>query len=243
MSEPRLSAAQMARSGRLDALRGGWMLWMAAFHFAFDLAYFRLIEANFYTDPLWTTQRTLILSGFLFLAGVGQGLALQALQSPRRFWQRWAQVAGAAVLVSAGSALMFPNSWISFGVLHAFAVMLPLLRWGASRWSIPVVLSLAVLCVAAPLLWQHPVFDSRWTNWVGLTTRKPITEDFVPLLPWAAPLLLGLLAARSGHIQQWLQGATPRALGPVARLGQWPLSFYLLHQPVLIGGLLLWQWM
>lgn len=241
MPKPPSAPAQIARSGRLDALRGSWMLWMAAFHFAFDLAYFRLIDANFYTDPLWTTQRTLILSGFLFLAGVGQGLALQALQSPRRFWQRWAQVAGAAVLVSAGSAVMFPNSWISFGVLHAFAVMLPLLRWGVSRWSSPVVLGVALLCVLAPLLWQHPVFDSRWTNWVGLNTHKPITEDYVPLLPWAAPLLLGLVAARGRRVQAWLQGQAPAAMRPVGRLGQWPLSFYLLHQPVLIGGLLLWQ--
>jgi len=30
-------------------------------------------------------------------------------------------------------------------------------------------------------------------------------------------------------------------LGPLAALGRWSLSFYMLHQPVLIGGLLLAQ--
>ena len=63
----------------------------------------------------------------------------------------------------------------------------------------------------------------------------------MPLLPWAAPLVLGLVAARSARFQAWLQGPVPARMRPVARLGQWPLSFYLLHQPVLIGGLLLWQ--
>src|SRR3990167_8853619 len=53
------------RFDRLDRLRGLALLWMAAFHFCFDLANWRLIQANFYADPLWTTQRTCILSLFL----------------------------------------------------------------------------------------------------------------------------------------------------------------------------------
>ncbi len=224
-----------SRYERLDALRGSWMLWMAAFHFCFDLAWFRITAWNFYADPVWTGQRVAILSGFLFWAGLGQGLAQG--QSPARFWRRWAQVAGAALLVSLGSWLAFPNSFISFGVLHAFAVLLPLARFGFARWHTAVLLLLAAAVLALPLVVQHPVFDSRLTNWVGLVKRKPITEDYVPLLPWAAPLLLGLVAARSPSMRAWLAGDAPAAL---VRLGQWPLGFYLLHQPLFIGGLWVW---
>jgi uncharacterized membrane protein len=227
-------ASPVGRLPRLDALRASWMLWMAAFHFCFDLAHFRLADWNFYADPFWTLQRTLILSGFLFWAGLGQGLARQ---SATAFWRRWAQVAGAALLVSAGSALMFPRSWISFGVLHAFALLLPLARWLA-RAPAPGLLALAAAALLLPWGAPHPLFDSRWGNWTGLVTRKPVTEDFVPLLPWAAPLLLGLLAARLAGLRRWLAGSAPAAL---VRLGRWPLGFYLLHQPLLIGGLLLWQ--
>lgn len=226
------------RLQRLDALRASWMLWMAAFHFCFDLAWFRITDWNFYADPRWTLQRTLILSGFLFWAGLGQGLAQQAGQGAARFWRRWAQVAGAALLVSAGSWLAFPQSYISFGVLHAFALMLPLLRFGAPLLGTPALLALALLAIALPQLLQHAWFDSRWTNWLGLVTRKPVTEDYVPLLPWAAPLLLGLVAARQRRLQRLLQGGAPRWL---VGLGRWPLSFYLLHQPLLIGALWLWQ--
>ncbi len=222
------------RQDRLDALRGVWMLWMAAFHFCFDLANFRLTDWNFYTDPVWTVQRSLILSGFLFFAGWGQGLALQAGQSAERFWRRWLQIAVAAALVSAGSMLIFPRSWISFGVLHAFVVLLPLLRFGAARFPSWAVFALAALAVLLPLWLQDPIFDNRWLNGIGLVTRKPITEDYVPLLPWAGPMLLGLLASRHLH---W-QGRAPAAL---VQIGRWPLLFYLLHQPLFIGGLLLWQ--
>jgi len=37
----------------------------------------------------------------------------------------------------------------------------------------------------------------------------------------------------------WMAGAVPAALRPLALLGRWSLSFYMLHQPVLIGALLL----
>lgn len=229
------------RYERLDALRGGWMLWMAGFHFCFDLAWFRLTGWNFYEDPLWTTQRTLILSGFLFWAGLGQGLARQAGQDAGRFWRRWAQVAGAALLVSLGSWWMFPASFISFGVLHAMAVLLPLARWAALRLSTPVLVLLVAAASLLPLAVQHPFFDTRWTNWLGLVTHKPVTEDFVPLLPWAAPLLMGVLAARSPALLHWLARPLSPALGRLAALGRWPLLFYLLHQPLLIGALSLWQ--
>ena len=118
------SLSPAPRYDRLDALRGLALVWMAVFHFCFDLAHARLIDANFYRDPFWTTQRTLILSLFLLCAGAGQAIATAQGQSWPRFWRRWAQVAGCAVLVSAGSYVMFPRSYIYFGVLHGMAVML-----------------------------------------------------------------------------------------------------------------------
>ncbi|MDP3084003.1 MAG: heparan-alpha-glucosaminide N-acetyltransferase [Rubrivivax sp.] len=232
-----------ARWDRLDALRGLAMVWMALFHLSFDLNHFGLLSPtqNFYTDPVWTGQRTAIVSLFLFSAGLGQAAALQAGQPAARFWRRWAQVAGCALLVSAGSALMFPRSWISFGVLHGIAVMLLCCRLAAplrgGLWA------LGAVAIALPWLLQHPFFDSRWTNWVGLVTRKPVTEDFVPVLPWLGVMLWGLAAGR------WLQSSRPVVLAgalapmlrPLAALGRWPLLFYMLHQPVLIGAVLGWR--
>jgi uncharacterized membrane protein len=223
----------LSRSDRLDALRGAAMAWMAAFHLGFDLDHFGWIQQDFYRDPVWTWQRTCIVSLFLFCAGAGQALAVQGGQAAARFWRRWAQVAGCALLVSIGSWFMFPNSWISFGVLHGMALMLVLLRLGLARLPGAVLLLLALLAVALPQFVQHPLFDTRWTNWVGLVTHKPVTEDYAPVLPWFGVMLLGYVVTRA-RPQMW-QGGAPR---PLAVLGRWSLSFYMVHQPVLIGLLM-----
>ena len=57
----------------VDALRGLAMVWMTVFHFCFDLNHFGYIRQNFYDDPVWTWQRTCILSLFLFTASFGPG--------------------------------------------------------------------------------------------------------------------------------------------------------------------------
>jgi uncharacterized membrane protein len=229
-----------ARFERLDALRGVAMVWMALFHLAFDLNHFGWLQPrqNFYTDALWTVQRSAIVSLFLFCAGLSLAAALHAGQSRPKFWKRWAQIAACALLVSIGSALTFPKSWISFGVLHGIAAMLVLARLASplKGWLWP----LGLVCVVLPLWLQHPFFDSRATNWVGLVTRKPVTEDFVPLLPRLGVMLFGLAAgqwllrARAA----WLSGTLPAPARPLALLGRWSLSFYMLHQPVLIGLLM-----
>jgi uncharacterized membrane protein len=230
------------RFDRLDALRGAAIVWMAVFHFCFDLNYYRLLDPvqNFYGDRFWTVQRALIVTMFMFVAGLSQAVALDAGQGWPRFWKRWAQIAACAALVSAGSALMFPKSWISFGVLHGFAVMLVLARAAAPLrgWSWP----LGLLLVLLPQVVQHPLFDTRLTNWIGLVTRKPVTEDFAPLMPWLGVMLWGLAAGRWLLARQRgvLAGGLPALLQPLATLGRWSLSFYMLHQPVLIGAILAW---
>ncbi len=216
------------------------MVWMMAFHFSFDLNHLGWLSTpqNFYRDPFWASQRTLIVSLFLLCAGLGQAVALQAGQGWPRFWRRWACIVGCALLVSAGSALMFPKSWISFGVLHGIALMLVLARWAAplGMWLWPA----GALAVVLPRLLQHPVFDSRLTNWVGLVTHKPITEDFVPLLPWLGVLLWGVAAGQWLLLQRpgLLAGALPNKLAGLAWLGRWPLTVYMLHQPLFLGALM-----
>lgn len=234
------------RFDRLDALRGLAMVWMTVFHFVFDLRYFRLVAQDVYRDPFWTWQRTLIVSLFLLCAGLGQAMASAQRQSWQRFWRRWGQVAGAAALVTVGSWLMFPHSFIYFGVLHGLALMLILVRltahWGNWLWPLGA-LAIASKFVAEGLLQTGPLapwaddFNSMRWNWLGWISQKPVTEDYVPLFPWLGVMWWGA-AAGAWLIQKqpdWLARPLPQALRVLAKLGRWSLSYYLLHQPVMIA--------
>lgn len=241
--------ARVGRLDRLDALRGLAMVWMTAFHFSFDLNYFGWIRQDFYRDPVWTWQRTVILSLFLLCAGAGQAIASHQGQSWPRFWRRWAQVAGCALLVSAGSYVMYPQSFIYFGVLHGIAVMMLIVRltagWGAWLWLLGA-LAIALKFVAAGAIEGDAALqflNTKPWSWLGLISVKPVTEDYVPLIPWLAVMWWGAAAATWSLRQRpWLLTAPlPRPLRWLALLGTWSLLYYLLHQPLMIGALELVQ--
>lgn len=238
-----------ARNGSVDALRGFAVLWMTVFHFAFDLNHFGFIHQDFYTSPLWTTQRTCILSLFLFCAGLGQSLAVASGQTWGKFWRRWVQIAGCAALVSIGSVFMFPQSWIYFGVLHGMAVMLLISRltgrWRQWLWLAGAV-AIGVGLLAQPAHAMFPqlvVLNQKVLSWIGFVSQKPITEDFVPVLPWLGVLWWGMAAGQLAIARGWLTMARPNrsgaALRALAFIGRWSLTWYMVHQPLLIGLLTL----
>ena len=248
--------APTPRFAAVDMLRGLAMVWMTAFHFCFDLQYFGYWRADLLHDPFWTLQRTAIVSLFLLCAGLGQAIALQQGQGWRRFARRWGQIAGCALLVSAGSYAMFPQSYIYFGILHGMALMLLLLRAAAPRLG-HALLPLGALALALPwaAAWAHgqwPALDflnDRSWNWLGLISRKPFTEDYAPLFPWLGVLCWGLAAGqwlllhRAQPLQRWSQRLARLApLRALAWLGHWSLSYYMLHQPVLLAGFALCAW-
>jgi uncharacterized membrane protein len=247
-----VSARPAGTPGRypaLDALRGMAVVWMTAFHFAFDLNHFGFIQQDFYRSPVWTVQRACILSLFLFCAGFGQAVAVHAGQTWGRFWRRWLQIAACAVAVSLGSALMFPNSWIYFGVLHGMAVMLLVCRATASwgRWLWVAGLLAVALALLSPSIHGAMPFlaalDSKSLNWIGLVSHKPVTEDYVPLLPWLGVMWWGMAAGQLTLSRGWASHLAPTGnallLPRFAWIGRWSLSWYMVHQPLLIGMLTL----
>jgi uncharacterized membrane protein len=230
------------------------IVWMTLFHFCFDLSHDGLIQQNFYADPFWTWQRSAIVSLFLFCAGLGQAIAVAQGQAWPRFWRRWAQIAACALGVTLGSLWMFPQSYIYFGVLHGMALMLLLLRFAApwGRRHLAALCLIGVLLIAAKFIAAQALsgavaelFNQKGLNWLGLITKKPITEDYVPLLPWMGVLLWGFAAGTwlQALRPQWLRRPLPQALAPLAFLGRWSLSWYMLHQPVLLGGIFLASWL
>lgn len=231
-----VAEAATSRIAGIDALRGLAVIAMVAFHFCFDLAHFGVLAANFYRDPFWLHARTGILSSFLLLAGVSLVLAQRTERGRAGFWRHVATIAACALLVTAGTYIAFPQSFVSFGVLHAIALSLVLLRPLAARpwWA----LALGVGVVVAGNVVAHPAFDGPPWGFVGFATVKPRTEDYVPLFPWTGVMLVGIALGhalvRNGFRAVGPFGALPRVVG---WLGRHSLAVYMLHQPLLFGTL------
>ena len=236
-SPPPVVAAAGHRLTAIDALRGAAIVAMIAYHFCFDLTVFRLAPWDFYRDAFWIVARGAIVSSFLLLVGISLVLARRDGVPATRFWRRTALIAAAAVAVSAGSYLMYPQSFIYFGILHAIAVGSVL-----ARPLVPMplaALALGAIAIALGNSVALPFFDAPLASIVGLTTTKPPTEDYVPLLPWLGVVLVGIAAghalARTGFAAVAFLDRAPRWL---AWLGRHSLLVYLAHQPILLG--LLW---
>jgi uncharacterized membrane protein len=238
MRKKQTSLTTSQRFDAVDALRGFAMVWMNHF------GYWR---QNFLADPFWTWQRTVILSLFLFTAGLGQAVAVHQGQSWQRFWRRWAQVAVCALLVSVGSYLMYPSTFIYFGVLHGMAVMLIVVRltagWGRWLWwlgGLAIAASYTMIIIADYSILTRDTADflnSKALNWLG----------FVPLLPWLGVMWWGMAAGNwvLHNRVAWLSlpsSSVITAIKPLKAMGRWSLSYYMLHQPVMIGALMAMGW-
>jgi uncharacterized membrane protein len=236
VARPRVEAAPFARIASLDALRGLAIVAMIVYHFCFDLRYFGITRSDFEHDLRWLAARTLILSSFLLIAGISAVLANHRSMPTTRWLRHVAIIGAAALLVSAGSYLVFPQSFIWFGVLHAIAVSLFVTRPLVERPRTAIFLGALVIVLGVTV--SDPAFDDRALGWLGFMTTKPITEDYVPLFPWTGVLLLGLAAGRALARTGFAALAPLRHVpAPLRWLGRHSLPVYLVHQPLLMSAI------
>lgn len=218
----------------VDAARGAAILAMVVFHIAWDLYYLGFIQVDVSTDPFWTSFQKAIVSSFLFLAGVGLWLGHGRGLRWRSFWRREAVLVAAALAVSVGTYVAFGDYLAFFGILHALALF-SLLALAFLRLPAWVTAATGVAIIVAPNLLTLAVMRERWLAWIGFWPEPPPTADIVPLFPWFGVLLLGLAAAKWFATSSLWTLPAPKWL---AWLGRWSLVIYLVHQPVLYGGLL-----
>lgn len=228
------------RYALIDTLRGTAIMLMVAYHFCFDLNYFGVLHQNFNYSAFWLAARAVIVSLFLLLVGTGSVLSAQHAD-PQSFKLRMIKLLLAACAVSLGSYLMFPGSYIYFGILHFILVASLIARPFSRFYHLNLLLGTAAL--TAGLAYSHPLFDLAPLQWIGFMTHKPITEDYVPLFPWIGVVLLGIYAGKFIFMhgrEYWLTIAPFEGyLKFPAWLGKHSLAIYLVHQPVMLGILYL----
>lgn len=230
------AAKSNTRIGALDTLRGIALLAMAHYHFTWDLEVFGYLEPGTATDGWWRIYARAIATSFLFLVGFSLYLAHQNGIKWKAFTKRLLMIVAAALVITIATVFAFPSSPIYFGILHniAAASIIGLLF---IRAPILITLTAAMLVIAANYSLRADIFNSAYFYWLGLSTVPPRSNDYVPLIPWLAPTLIGIIAAKLSvkhGITERFRGASS-SKNIIATAGRHSLSFYLLHQPILLA--------
>lgn len=208
----------------LDVLRGFAVLLMIIFHLAFDLNSFRLIQIEIIENPFWYYLPRFIVS--LFLVSVGMGLALvhkKGIKWPnlrRRFYK----IGGWALVISLITYLLFPESYIYFGILHCIAVSSLIGVFFVNRPKLSLWLCLAFLI--SNLAFRETLIPI--SKWLGISPF-----DYIPFYPWFGLVLLGIyLESMNFHKFHIKRNRWVRVL---ETMGRHSLKIYLIHRPILMG--------
>lgn len=222
----------------IDVLRGIAILMMFSFHFSFDLNYYGFIQQDFYHSLFWTHYRIVIVSTFLALVGISLFLATRHGFKATAYFRRLGLLVLFAALVSLASYVQFPNSMIFFGILHFIAVASVLgLAFTRFYW-LNLCIGIGLIIIGNQV--QLSFFNHSLWQWFGLMTQKPITEDYVPLLPWFGVVLIGLFLGKFIYQQNHLPRLQSwKSEHPIFKTlgfaGKHSLIIYMIHQPIFMG--------
>lgn len=219
----------------LDALRVFAIVMMIVYHFIYDLKYFGYVDWNTPNGQSFRYWRTAIVFGFVFAMGLSMGIAHGRERKLRAFSIRLTQILSCALLITAVSVFMFPESWIYFGILHfmGLASLLTFTLVGKPRIAMGIGFAILV---------------SFWMGWVPygwpfthIPNRLSYTEDFVSPFPWLGVALIGLSLGEqltknqfvTARLSDWKIGGVFGEI--VSFAGKRSLSIYMLHQPALFA--------
>lgn len=231
------SASGKGRLHNLDFTRGIACLSMPIYHTMYNLYVVGLVQSQLTKNWFWEIYQTLGLGTFVLVSGMAFTLSTKN----RVNWSRLARRGLKLVIVAAGISLvtyiMMPHRFVRFGVIHFFAttiLLAPLLR-PLGRWLLLPGLAIISLALIFP---RSGVYPNPWLYITGLMSERPSSMDYIPLVPWFGVFLVGMGAATFLRVPDHDKGVATWKK-PVIWLGKHSLWFYLIHQAVVYGALLL----
>lgn len=218
------------RIGIVDAIRGVAILMMVLYHILFDLSYFGLADIDLQDTMIMLFQRA---TGFLFILIAGVSMALSESKGKKFRHLRRAAILGAIAIGITLATWIYPHEgFITFGIIHFLAISALIAPFFFKLGRVNVALALMLIIVGLAV--NSMDTETGLLFWLGLANPEYSALDYYPLLPWFGVILLGVYAGQFFLNRNW--GEMP---GWLTFLGRNSLAIYLIHQPILVGIILI----
>jgi len=216
------------RIDELDSLRATALVMMLVLNFVTDLNHFGIMDTE--TGDHWWWLARIVASLFVGISGVSYFLAHRLEYDFTKTSGRTKRLIFWAFVITIITYIFEPSAYVRFGVLHLLAL--------ASIVAFPVARKPEFALGIGLILLIIPLSSNSTLVWLGLRETGFVAVDYFPLNPWLGIFFIGLaLASRI-----YPEGK------PLTEI-QWPekwlwfgrntLTIYVIHQPILIGLLIL----
>ena len=233
----------------LDSIRGICILGMIVYHTLFDIVAFFGVPVSESLVFAVDVVRDFGACCFICLSGI-------CMHFGKRPVKRFCLIAGASLIISLVTYIVMPQMPVIFGILSfmAFAslVMLPLKKHFDKLPALPS----AIICFILFLLtfevsgqyvgyYSLKLFtlpDFLYRNYFTAAFGFPFwgfaSSDYYPVLPWIFMFLFGFFLWKIMKRSDTLMSLMGIRIRFLEKIGQYSLYIYVIHQPVVLGILL-----
>lgn len=221
---------------------------MIIYHIIFDLNYFKIYNINLSSLPLRFFLYTI---GTMFLVIVGISLYISYLKAKQnltekqlkiKYIRRGSMIFGLGILITTVTWVYPHEGFILFGILHCIGLSIILAYLFLKLYFENLILG--IIFIIAGILLMPFTFDFNYLLFLGFTPDNFYTLDFFPLLPWFGIILIGIFIGNSLYKEDKrrfnLSDLSSRSfIKDLSFLGRHSLLIYLVHQPIIVGFILL----
>ncbi|MFH1751615.1 MAG: heparan-alpha-glucosaminide N-acetyltransferase [archaeon] len=233
------------RYWKIDFVRGIAIIMVIVFHLFFDLNYFGILENSMYSG-FWLVFQRITASLFIGLVGVSLVLSFERIKNSKKFsgktlfpkfLKRGLFLFAVALVITAATWIYPHKGFIVFGIIHFIALSVILGYFFLRFYKLNLILGIGT--IIAGLWFSTITINSNLFFWLGLTFPGFNSLDYFPLFPWFGIVLIGLFAGKHliKNYQNQLGIEKPKlpVINFMTFIGRKTLIIYLLHQPVIIG--------
>jgi uncharacterized membrane protein len=240
----------MKRYREIDLSRGIAIICMIVFHSVYLIVFTGFASIDLFSGFWWIFPRC-IAATFLFLVGVSLVIShsrakssLSRAELTSKFVLRGLMIFGFGAVITAVTLVMsfvwkgMEKGYVLFGILHLIGLSIIGGFFLVRFKFVNLVLGLSI--IAAGIVLGFFRFRFFWLMWLGLRPANYYPVDYLPLLPWAGYVCLGIFTGNVFYKDGKRSFPVP-SLGDIipvrflSFLGRHSLLIYLLHIPLIFA--------